>query len=201
MGYATKGVQTVSLRHKIRAAGVVRRFLGAREGATAVEFALIALPFFMLLFGTMQLGLLFMASTTIEAATVTAARTIRTGQLQTSGGNTAAAFKSAICSNMSWLSSSDCTANLSVDVRTFGTFGAITVTPPVTGGAIDPTKLQFNDGTYCSIVLVRVFYPYTLIAPTFSPGLPDLGGNKKLITFAAAFRNENWGTTGACGAP
>jgi hypothetical protein len=102
---------------------------------------------------------------------------------------------------MSWLSSSDCTANLQVDVRTFGTFGSISTTPPVTNGAIDPTKLQFNDGTYCSIVLVRVFYPYTLIAPTFSPGLPDLGNNKKLITFTSAFRNENWGTSGNCGAP
>ncbi|HWA64108.1 MAG TPA: TadE/TadG family type IV pilus assembly protein [Caulobacteraceae bacterium] len=179
----------------------LRRFLAAREGATAVEFALIALPFFMLLFGTLQLALLFMASTTIESATVNAARQIRTGQLQTGGNNTAAAFKAAICSNMSWVSSSDCTANLSVDVRTFGTFSAINVTTPVNNGAIDTSQLQFNDGTYCSIVLVRVFYPYTIIAPTFSPGLPDLGGNKKLISFASAFRNENWGTSGNCGAP
>lgn len=188
-----------NFRHRARAA--VWRFAGERDGATAVEFALIALPFFMLLFGVLELGLLFMASTTIEAATVNAARQIRTGQLQLSGSNTAAAFKSSICSNMSWLASSDCTANLSVDVRTFGTFGAITNTLPVTAGAIDPAKLAFNDGTNCSIVMVRIFYPYTLIAPTFSPGLPDLGPTKKLITFTAAFRNENWGTTGACGAP
>ena len=179
----------------------MRAFARADRGATAVEFALIALPFFMLLFGILQLGLLFMASTTIESATVTAARQIRTGELQTAGTNTAAGFKSLVCNNMSWLSTSDCTNNLAVDVRTFGSFGAITSSPPVANGAIDQTQLQFNSGANCSIVLVRVFYPYTLVAPTFTPGLPDLGSNKKLITFASAFRNENWGNTGNCGAP
>ncbi len=180
---------------------VWRHFARAERGATAVEFALIALPFFMLLFGILQLGLLFMASTTIEGATVTAAREIRTGELQNAGTNTAAGFKSLVCANMSWLSTSDCTSNLSVDVRTFGNFGSITNTPPVTNGAVDQTKLQFNSGTNCSIVLVRVYYPYTLVAPTFTPGLPDLGNNQKLITFASAFRNENWGSSGNCGAP
>lgn len=179
----------------------LRAFARSERGATAVEFSLIALPFFMLLFGILELGALFMASTTIEGATVTAARQIRTGQLQTTGTNTAAGFKSLVCANMSWLSVSDCNANLQVDVRTFGNFGSITNTPPVKNGAIDTTQLQYNAGTNCSIVLVRIYYPYTLAAPTFSPGLPDLGTTQKLITYAAAFRNENWGTSGNCGAP
>lgn len=186
---------------KLLTLGLWRRFARAERGATALEFALIATPFFMLLFGILQLGLLFMASTTIEAATVTAAREIRTGQLQTTGTNTAAGFKSLVCANMSWLSTSDCTSNLSIDVRTFGSFGAITNTPPVKNGAIDQTQLQFNAGANCSIVMVRIYYPYTLFAPTLSPGLPDLGSFKKLITYASAFRNENWGSTGNCGAP
>lgn len=188
-------------RGKTGAFKALRHFARAEHGTTAVEFSLIALPFFMLLFGILQLGTLFMASTTIESATVTAAREIRTGQLQNGGTNTSAGFKSLVCSNMSWLSSSDCTNNLSVDVRTFGTFGAITNTAPVKNGSIDQTQLQFNSGTNCSIVMVRVFYPFTLVAPAFTPGLPDLGSNQKLITFAAAFRNENWGSSGNCGAP
>ncbi len=178
-----------------------RRFARAERGATAVEFALIAMPFFGLLFGTLQMGLLFMTSTTIESATVTAAREVRTGQLQTAGDNSSNGFKTLVCANMSWLTTADCMANLSVDVRTFGGFSSITSTPPVKNGAVDPTQLQFNSGTNCSIVMVRVFYPYTLIVPAFTPGLPDLGSNQKLITFASAFRNENWGSSGNCGAP
>ena len=184
-----------------RAKRGAKRFLAAREGATAVEFSLIALPFFALLFGTLELGMYFMASTTIDTAAMNSARKIRTGQMQTGGSNNAASFKSDVCSNMSWLSSSDCTANLQVDVRTFSTFSGITVTPPTTAGAIDPAKLQYNAGASCDIVLVRVFYPYTLVAPTLEPGMADLGATKKLITSAVAFRNENWGGGSACGAP
>ncbi len=175
-----------------------RRFARAERGATAVEFALIAMPFFALLFGTLQMGLLFMNSTTIESAAMTAARQVRTGQLQTTGNNTSQGFKDLICGDANvkiWLTQADCEQNLSIDVRTFGNFASITSTLPVKNGAIDPAQLQFNSGTNCSIVMVRAFYPYTLFAPTFTPGLPDLGSNQKLITVATAFRNENWGTT------
>jgi len=181
-----------------RASAALGRFVAARRGATAVEFSLVALPFFMLLFGVLELGMMFMASTTIEGAVNTAARKIRTGELQTSGSATAAAFKTEVCNNMSWLSSADCSSKLQVDVRTFANFASINVTPPVNNGAIDTTALQFNPGVSCNIVLVRVFYPYTLLAPTFSPGLPDLGPTQKLITAAGAFKNENWGAVSPC---
>jgi hypothetical protein len=41
-------------------------------------------------------------------------------------------------------------------------------------------------------VLVRVFYPWTLITPVLEPGLPNLGPNQRLLATAIAFRNENW---------
>lgn len=50
------------------------RFIKAREGATAVEFALIAGPFFLLLMGIIEIALFFFASTMIETATAEAAR-------------------------------------------------------------------------------------------------------------------------------
>jgi Flp pilus assembly protein TadG len=184
-----------------RAARAGRRFLSERRGATAVEFSLIALPFFMLVFGVMELGLLFMASTTVEGATITAAREVRTGELQTTGTNTAAGFKTLVCNNMSWLSSADCTSNVSVDVRTFATFANINVNPPIVNGAIDQAQMQYNAGQSCDIVLVRVFYPYTLFTPLLEPGLPNLGPTQRLVTSAAAFRNENWAGANNCGAP
>ncbi|HEY5107119.1 MAG TPA: TadE/TadG family type IV pilus assembly protein [Caulobacteraceae bacterium] len=172
--------------------GALRGFARQTRGATAVEFAIVATPFFMLLFGVMELGLLFMASTTLDAATVDAARNIRTGAMQMSGSSSAASFQADVCSHMSWLSSTDCSANVVVDVRTFATFGTIASTPPVTNGALDPTLTTYDPGTSCSIVLVRVFYPYTLYTPLVDPGLPNLGPNQHLLTSAAAFRNENY---------
>ncbi|MFI4974388.1 MAG: TadE/TadG family type IV pilus assembly protein [Caulobacterales bacterium] len=179
-------------RIRLACRAFVAAFAGSRRGATAVEFAIVAAPFFLLMFGVMELSLMFMASTTIEAATITAARQIRTGQLQTAGTNTAAGFKTLVCNGMSWISASDCTANLQVDVRTFNTFTSISTPSPITNNAIDPTKLSFDSGGSCSIVLVRVFYPWTLLTPTFDPGLPSLGPTQRLLTQSVAFRNEDW---------
>ena len=41
----------------------LRRFARARRGATAIEFSIIALPFCALMFGAIELGMVFMAST------------------------------------------------------------------------------------------------------------------------------------------
>lgn len=178
--------------------GLARRLANDRAGAVAVEFAMLALPFFMLVLGVAQLGLLIITSTTLDSATASAARAIRTGQMQQGGTATASSFAASVCSGMGWLTSSNCTSNILVDVRTFSDFAAISATPPVANGALDPTQTQFDPGVSCSIVLVRVFYPYTLAAPLLEPGLPNLGSSKVLITSSATFRNENYGSTTAC---
>ncbi len=166
----------------------------AEGGATAVEFAMISVPFLALLFAIFELGAMFMASTAIDAAVESAARQIRTGQLQTGGSNSAAGFKAIVCNNISWISTSDCQSNLTLDVRTFASFGTIAVTSPVKNGAIDQTQVGFNSGTSCDIVVVRAFYPWTLLTPTLEPGLPDMNANQRLLTATVAFRNENWST-------
>jgi len=47
----------------------LRAFGRARQGATAVEFAFIAGPLLMLIFGILELALVFMMSTALESAT------------------------------------------------------------------------------------------------------------------------------------
>jgi len=108
-------------RRPIHILAHLRRFARARRGATAIEFSIIALPFCALMFGAIELGMVFMASTTLEFATDAAARKVRTGQFQTSGATTKGNFKSAVCNNMSWLSG-PCASKLTVDVQTFANF-------------------------------------------------------------------------------
>ncbi len=180
------------------AARRLRAFASADGGATAVEFALISIPFLALLFALFELGAMFMASTAIDAAVEQASRQIRTGQLQAGASNSAAGFKTLVCNSVSWISSTDCQANMSLDVRTFSSFSAISATTPVTNGAIDQSQIGFASGGSCDIVVVRAFYPWTLLTPALEPGLPNLGAGQRLLTATVAFRNENWsaGTTG-----
>ena len=166
----------------------LNRFRRASDGAMAVEFAIVATPFLALMFGILDLGLVFLVSTTLQNAADEASRKIRTGELQTTGG-TASTFKTAVCSEMSWLGSG-CSSSVFVDVQTFSTFAGVSITDPTTNGAFDNTKTQFSTGGSESIVLVRVYYEWGLMAPLMNTGLKNLANGKRLISATATFRNE-----------
>ena len=156
---------------------------------------MVATPFFMLLFGIIELALIFMVSSSLENATVEAARTIRTGAFQSGGSATSAAFKTTICNDFGWLQS-DCASNLYVDVRTYATFASITAPAPVVNGVFNPAALTCNAGIPGDIVVVRAYYQWPLIAPLMNSALQQLNGGKALITSSAAFRNEPYTQAG-----
>jgi len=171
------------------------RLSKGRSGSAAVEFAMVALPFLALIMGILEISMIYLVSTTLENATSDVARQIRTGQLQTTGGATAATFTASICSELSWLGSS-CASKLYVDVRTFSTFANVTQPSPVNNGAVDPTALQFQLGAAGDIVLVRAFYQWTLFTPVLDGMAATLNGGSTLITATAAFKNEPYAAAG-----
>ena len=167
----------------------IRRLVRSERGAAAVEMALVATPFLALLFGIVEIGMIFLISASLESGMDNAARTIRTGALQSGATPTSGAFKTSICSSFGWFQA-DCTAHLSVDVRTYATFAAVTNPPVVTNGVFNSAALAFTPGTANSIVVVRAYYQWTLIAPLFNQALQQLNGGVAMLTSTAAFRNE-----------
>ncbi|MGV8840969.1 MAG: TadE/TadG family type IV pilus assembly protein [Bauldia sp.] len=166
----------------------LRAFRGDARGATAVEFALLAIPFFLLLFAILETFLFFFASQTIETATQAAARLIRTGQAQALS-YTDAEFRDAICRAMAGLL--NCEANLRVDVRTVETFAEVDLAPPFDeDGNLDPEDFDYDDGEAGDIVVVRAFYEWPLNTDLLGIGLANLGNGGRLIAAATAFRNE-----------
>ena len=168
---------------------MLRSLIRSERGAAAVEMALVAVPFLMLLFGIVEIGLIFMISTSLENGMDLAARTIRTGQLQTAGSATAASFKTTICNSFGWFQA-DCNTNLAVDVRTYSTFASVTAPQPVQNKVFNNAALTFTPGTPNDIVVVRAYYKWTLIAPFFNQAFQQLNGGVALLTATAAFRNE-----------
>ena len=73
-----------------------RSLIKNQKGATAIEFAFVALPFFMLMIGILELGMYYASATVMEGATVQAARIIRTGQAQESGDPLASGCRSLV---------------------------------------------------------------------------------------------------------
>lgn len=169
----------------------------AEGGAAAVEFALVALPFFLLLFGTIELALVFLLATSLENATDMAARQVRTGEMQTAGGATAATFKTLVCQNLGWLQG-DCSSNLYVDVRTFASFASVASPGPIvtSGGktSFDQSKLTFAMGAAGDIVVVRTYYTWPIVTPLVSKAMQSLSDGHMVVSSVAAFRNEPYGT-------
>lgn len=158
-----------------------------RSGVAAIEFAMVALPFFFMIFAVMQLGLLFVIDSVLENATLSAARLIRTGEASTRN-LTAAQFKTELCSHMS-VFSTECASRATVDVRTITQFRNQTLPDPVVNGQL-PANPPYTNGTTSSLILVRVWYKQPLIAPTMFQAMSRLSSGETLLSMTTAFRTE-----------
>ena len=171
----------------MRAGRSFKRFIGARKGATAVEFALVALPFFLLLFATIETTTVFFAAQSLENATMEVARLVRTGQVQQQG-ITSIEFRTRVCDNISFLMT--CDSKLQIDVRTFDSFQNVDFTDVLDGDGNYNGQFVYEPGAPGAVVLVRVFYAWPILTPVVDEALTDMAGSSRLLTASAAFRNE-----------
>ena len=164
----------------------LRQFGRDRSGASALEFALVAVPFILLLFAILQIGLVYFANFTLENATNQGARLIRTGQAQTQGFD-AAKFKTEVCKFLTVPLSCD---GLQLDVRRFASFSTAELTNPLQNGAMK-TNFSYDPGTGGDVVVVRSFYEFKLPAqlPT-DIRMSNMANGSRVLIATAAFRNE-----------
>ena len=167
-------------------------FAKNKEGATAVEFAMIALPFFILIFGLMEIAVLFLFSTALDNGTAEASRMIRTGQMQLNDDEiTATDFRQEVCDNLFGLV--ECDNKVRVDVRVFASFTDSMLgetSPQNEDGEVDDNNLTFAMGGPNDIVMVRTFYEYQLFTPVLTAPLADMPNGRRLLVSTVVFRNE-----------
>jgi Flp pilus assembly protein TadG len=171
-----------------RLCGRARAFGRAEEGATAVEFGLVALPFIALLLAIIESALLFLAGQNLESAVDNTARLIRTGQAQEMklDGTT---FKTRVCAEAIVLP--DCTNDLHVDVRTYTSFSTMTVAPPIDSkGKADYSTFIFDTGHGGNLVLVRAYYEWPTFSRLLGLNFSNLSNGNHMLAAVAAFRNE-----------
>ena len=181
-------LKTVPGIRAARALKAFRAWAEERRGAAAVEFALVAVPFFFLLFGLIEIALIFVVSTMLEHALIEASRDIRTGVFQ-AGGFSETDFRTKVCENIADFMS--CNDALKFDVRKFDNFAAATNPNPINDeGEIDADSFAFAPGGSNEIVVVRAFYTWSLITPVLSKPLENMSNGRRLIASAVVFRNE-----------
>lgn len=168
----------------------LKRFAREKRGATAVEFAIIAIPFMMLMFGVIEIGMVLLISATLDTAVEFAARNVRTGEFQQGGAVSKDDFEGLVCRNMTWLRGS-CADRIMVEAQTFDTYtNAGNSTGATAAGFNAATPLCWSVGAPRDIVLMRVYYQWELFTPMLNSSLENMGGGKRLIVSSSAFRNE-----------
>jgi len=184
---------------------MIKRLLGKfvrmrknEDGATAIEFAMLAAPFLVLLIGVFESATMLLVNYEMDDAVADVARQIRTGQAQ-AAGMSAGAFKKAVCKRIVLMS--NCESQLLVDVKTFPDFSSLSFPPAlVKKTQADGTTYyvlnssvgsSFDIGGAKTVVGVRVYYPYHFITKLIAEksGMTDYG-DVKLLSTAAAFQNE-----------
>lgn len=164
------------------------RFRRSEDGGTAVEFAIVVVPFLALLFAILETAIVFFAGQILETAVSDSARLIMTGQAQTGGFNQAK-FKQSVCSNIHGLF--DCTNGISIDVKTYNSFASVSLANPVdNNGKFSDAGFTYQPGGPGDIVVVRLFYQWPVYFSMLGFDLADLAGGKRLLVGTAAFRNE-----------
>ena len=163
------------------------RFARRQDGAAAVEFAIVAVPFLFLVFAILETALVFFAGQILETATADAARLVRTGQAQSQGFG-ATQFRTELCKRVAALI--DCATGVEIDVRTYQSFGSANLNKPVDQNGNYVGTGAFQPGAGGDIVLVRAFYQFPIWLPTFGVSMADLPNGKRLLAASAAFRNE-----------
>jgi Flp pilus assembly protein TadG len=173
---------------------VLRRFGSNRKGSAVVEFALIAPVFIALLFAIVETAIMFFASQILETVTQESARQIMTGQAQAANYTAATFLTKVVCPQIPAVLTC---ANIGVDVESDPSqFSNVNIANPITSGAFDPTKLNFNMGGSCSVITVTLYYQWQMVVTGLGYNISNMNGNKRLLSATAAFRNEPY--AGAC---
>jgi Flp pilus assembly protein TadG len=180
---------------------LLRRFRRDRRGITAVEFALVAPVFFVLLFAIIETAMVFFAGQVLETIAQDSARLVLTGQAQ-GGSLSQEDFKKQVCAHR-LMFMFDCNS-VYVDVRSYAQATLVKIP-----NQIGPGSSFINDMKYCpgqdgSVAVVRLFYQWpVLIIKMFNLGynleynLSNLSGSKRLLSATAVFKNEPFPVGGA----
>jgi Flp pilus assembly protein TadG len=166
---------------------MIRRFGRARDGATGVEFALIA-PFYLAtLLAIMQVAVFLYAQQTLQNAAMQAARFFMTGQAQNGSWN-AGTVRNTVCPEIQALFTC---SNVIVIVQSYGSFAAAnTSTPALYSGGQPITTFAFDPGTPGEVMVVQLVYKWSVVSGPLGFVLSNLPNSASEVMGMSAFRVE-----------
>lgn len=178
-------------------------FVRNDEGATAVEFALVAAPFLALLVALLQTAMVFFAARMLDEITEEASRYLLTGQAQTASMN-ASQFATHVCTGdpvlTKLVSALFKCSKLLINAQSYSSFAAANTNDPIAGFNASNQPVDSNGnvmtmswapGNPGDIVVLQIMYQWPVVGGPlgFSLASPNNNGNRLLMS-TAVFKNE-----------
>ena len=165
---------------------IIPRWRKDEEGVTAVEFALVGLPFLFMVIGIIEMALMFTAQSLLEASTSQAARQIRTGAVQQGGGEDV--FTDAMCDFARVFIPCD---EIQYQVVSMENFGDAEEFPPPSYDADGNLEDQgFDPGGVSDVVMIRTSYTYPIKTPLMQVVLTNNSGTSRIMTSTIVLKTE-----------
>jgi Flp pilus assembly protein TadG len=180
---------------------VWRRLLRSKDGAAAIEFTILAIPYFIIVFAIVETFVAFTGEQLISNAVETMSRKIRTGQ--NAAITNTEQFRQAFCEDISIMIQCSGTEvaspnKLLLDVRSYSKFTDIPKTIPLnSAGDVDGVSFGYAPGKQNTINAMRAFYKWEIITDILRPMLSTIkpSGDDSgyfLIVETSTFRNEDY---------
>ncbi|HXW23857.1 MAG TPA: TadE/TadG family type IV pilus assembly protein [Xanthobacteraceae bacterium] len=162
------------LRRRARSAF---RFRRARDGAAAVEFALVSPFFIATLIAVFEVTIYLFAQQTLQTVAVDVGRLMMTGQSLTQS-----TFNTTYCPKLQPLFTC---GSILVDVQSYADFNsAVTSAPSL------PYTPSINAGTPGQVVVVRLIYPWSSVSGLFGFAIKNPSTGQSEMMGVTAIRVE-----------
>lgn len=137
-----------------------KKFIKRKDGTTSIEFSMLIIPYLMISLGMIEMSLMFTSASLLEGATNSAARLIRTGQLQQGGGDAQTVFQDELCNFAQVLINCD---DMVVEVQVLSSYNDFVA--PTYDSDGNMISQGFDAGGSNDKVLIRVSYRYSMMTP------------------------------------
>ena len=179
--------KTISVPALLKRAFRPKRFSKDERGVTAIEFGLLALPFFTIIGAIIETSLIFFASQVLDGAVNDSSRFIKTGQAH-AANYTLASYRQAVCDKLYGLF--DCNG-VKIRVKVINNFASATLAPVTNPSDGNWTLVeQYDHGSSASIIMIEAYYKWPIALSMFDFNMSNMPDNTRLLSAVRVFRNE-----------
>lgn len=187
----------------------VKRIRKSESGSTALEFGVLAIPFFMIIVATVETLVAFAGEQILVNAVDKMSRQLRTGEITFNMGRTTdlteAEFRELFCNEIKIVLSCSNTISsdqkLFIDLKNVVNYSDIDVGIPKVSSAdyaeLDTSGFEYSPGGSGSINVLRVYYKWDVTVDLIRPYITNIrpgaeGSEYYLMVSTTAFRNEGY---------